>query len=311
MILDLFAGPGGWDEGLRMLGRTDLLGIELDRLACQTATIAGHARRQADVYSVNPAEFGAVEGIIASPPCQGFSSAGKQTGRRDLQDVYDLLNYISEGDDCRADYLLSVDDPRSLLLAEPLRYLLATDASWIVLEQVPSVLPVWEWYAEIIGVCDGWNVDCGILNAEDYEVPQRRERAVLVASRRPVLPATLPEPLTERWPASSVLGPGSHGFPRRNDRDDGHEYRARDIRSNALPAFTVTEKARSWTVLDAAGVGRQLTASEAGSLQTFPADYPWQGSRSAQFLQIANAVPPLMAAHILAGLGVGELERAA
>ena len=29
-IIDLFAGPGGWDEGLRMIGRTDVLGIEWD-----------------------------------------------------------------------------------------------------------------------------------------------------------------------------------------------------------------------------------------------------------------------------------------
>ena len=31
MILDGFAGPGGWDEGLRLLGRTDVVGIEWDR----------------------------------------------------------------------------------------------------------------------------------------------------------------------------------------------------------------------------------------------------------------------------------------
>ena len=31
-ILDLFAGPGGWDVGLRMLGRgSDVLGIERGR----------------------------------------------------------------------------------------------------------------------------------------------------------------------------------------------------------------------------------------------------------------------------------------
>ena len=35
-IIDLFAGAGGWDEGLRMLGLWSL-GIELDPLACATA----------------------------------------------------------------------------------------------------------------------------------------------------------------------------------------------------------------------------------------------------------------------------------
>ncbi|WP_367132262.1 MULTISPECIES: DNA cytosine methyltransferase [Streptomyces] len=46
--------------------------------------------------------------------------------------------------------------------------------------------------------------------------------------------------------------------------------------------------------------GIRITAREAGILQSFPAGYPWQGTKSAQFQQIGNAVPPLMAAHLLA-----------
>lgn len=46
----------------------------------------------------------------------------------------------------------------------------------------------------------------------------------------------------------------------------------------------------------------QVTVTEAALLQTFPADYPWRGSRTAIFTQIGNAVPPLMGHAVIAAL---------
>ena len=37
MIIDLFAGPGGWSTGLNMIGRAETVGIEWDKAACETA----------------------------------------------------------------------------------------------------------------------------------------------------------------------------------------------------------------------------------------------------------------------------------
>ena len=38
MIVDLFAGPGGWDEGSRIAGyEGTLVGLEWEKSACETA----------------------------------------------------------------------------------------------------------------------------------------------------------------------------------------------------------------------------------------------------------------------------------
>lgn len=100
--------------------------------------------------------------------------------------------------------------------------------------------------------------------------------------------------------------------------------------SAARPSWALTEKIRSWHYRagtqpnqavraldepaptvgafghDVAGAGWvngnghvRVSVQEAALLQTFPADYPWQGSRTKQFQQVSNAIPPTLARAIL------------
>lgn len=88
-VLDLFAGPGGWDCAATELG-LDPLGIEYDDNACATRKAAGLRTLQADVAALDPADFAPCELLIASPPCQAWSMAGKRQGELDKARVMAL-----------------------------------------------------------------------------------------------------------------------------------------------------------------------------------------------------------------------------
>lgn len=177
--LDLFAGPGGFDLGARDLG-IDPLGIEWDDAACATREAAGLRTLQADVATLDPADHGPCDLLIASPPCQAFSMAGKRDGERDLQLIGLVLADLAAGR-VPADDESEWADPRSRLVTEPLRWVRDLRPSHVALEQVPPVLPLWERIARYLREW-GYAAWTGVLSSERYGVPQTRKRAILMAS---------------------------------------------------------------------------------------------------------------------------------
>jgi DNA (cytosine-5)-methyltransferase 1 len=205
LVVDTFAGPGGWSEGLRALGLSDV-GIELDAAACATRAAAGHETIRADVATFDPGELGEVWGLIGSPPCTTFSAAGDQAGNAVMEHLATLIRDLFAGRDTRQAHIAAMEaaltgsewaaelEPAkraekiskaaasAALVSEPARFIHACGPEWIALEQVPAVLPLWGMYAGELRKC-GYHVWAGKLNAADYGVPQTRERAILIASR--------------------------------------------------------------------------------------------------------------------------------
>jgi len=367
-IVDLFAGPGGWDEGAAIIGVTNTYGLEFEANACRTAEAAGHARMLGDLSAVDPTDYRPAVGLIASPPCQAWSRAGKQQAYLDRDACHDLVWAYAHG--VGADIIdHEWHDPRSRLVAEPMRWIVGLEPEWLVLEEVPTVLDLWQSYARELDRL-GYSTWTGVLNAADYGVPQTRKRAILIASR--LRPVGRPEPthskdgclLTEPWRTMEHVAPeGVDAFAATNIRPNtavrkvtesaptlafGHERPRWITMAEALgwgmttrPSLTVTggggdtggaepfgNQARQrmkreleegrWAYdrpdiiaapgwrkpgdgprQNAAGSVR-VEAWEAGVLQSFRSDYPWQGAKTRQYQQIGNAVPPRLAAHVIA-----------
>ena len=405
-IIDLFAGPGigGWDEGLRMIGRTDVLGIEWDESACLTAEAAGHKRLRADVAKLNPRDYIGAEGLIASPPCQAWSLAGRRGGEEDRAACHELADRMAAGDDS-TDWRDWADD-RSPLVCQPVRWVRELRPEWIALEEVPAVLGLWEHMARVFRAW-GYSVWVGVLNAADYGVPQTRKRAILLASRtrkvrRPTpTHSRVPSMFTAGWVSMAEALGWDEGVSVVSNYSTGGDTSRPGIRGAGEPAATVTSKVdrnrvvmdrrtnspgadgtlyptppvtldrpaptitgknppvwalragnqanaavrpvtepaqtmlfghalndvRWYSSLEAAKPGEPLRAAdrpeaggesqfdhsvrvsvqEAGVLQSFAADYPWQGTRTKQYESVGNAVPPRLAAHVLAAVGAAAL----
>ena len=262
-IVDLFAGAGGWEEGLRALGHA-AVGIETDPYACQTARAAGHERAELDVAATDPTAFAPVWGLIASPPCQAYSLAGKGLGRLDRPHVHACAHDLAAGHDTRAERRTLCRDPGSLLTVEPLRWALALRPRWIALEQVPPVLELWNLFAQLLGV-HRYHAATGVLSAERYGVAQTRKRAFLIASLDgPVaLPAPTHRPYDPRHPdlvrdedrdrlpwvsMAEALGWSPELISYTNAHTGGGRRPRGLIRGLDRPARTLDTSAGAWTI---------------------------------------------------------------
>ena len=170
-IIDLFAGCGGMTQGFldSNLAFQPLISVEWDLSAAATyASNFGESHTRC----MDVAEFRdvpAADIVIGGPPCQGFSNLGP----RDPM------------------------DPRNKLWNEFERVVLEANPQVFVLENVERFSRSSEFGLLMTALKTGslrrWkDVEWGVLNSADYGAPQRRSRAIMIASR--VGPVTLPVP---------------------------------------------------------------------------------------------------------------------
>jgi DNA (cytosine-5)-methyltransferase 1 len=168
--VDLFCGAGGLTEGLRQAGYKVVGAVDIDPLACDTYRMNHKRVRiwQADIATLTGASVmralklkkGDLDLLAACPPCQGFSAMRRKNGGQRNR------------------------DPRNDLVLQVLRIARAMRPITIMLENVPWLAKSRNYRLFRKGLdALGYHVNWDVLNTVDFQVPQRRRRLVLLASR--------------------------------------------------------------------------------------------------------------------------------
>ena len=164
-MVDLFCGAGGLSLGFVQAGYTTLLANDIEPCCVDTYShnhpetprdhiVLGDIREVVD-HLEDLLKGKKVDIVVGGPPCQGFSTANRQR---------------------------LIDDPRNHLYKNYVEVVKRVQPKFFVMENVKGMLAVADQVKEDFrGI--GYEVECHVLKAEDFGVPQHRERLRYIGNR--------------------------------------------------------------------------------------------------------------------------------
>lgn len=174
--IELFAGAGGLAIGLEQAGFNAVALNEIDPKACATLRLNRPHWRvlEGDIKQIDFSQFGPIDFLSGGFPCQAFSYAGNKLG---FEDTRGTLFF----EFARAVRTLKP----AVFMAENVKGLLSHDQGR-TLETIKTVIKELGYQL----------IEPKVLKAIFYQVPQKRERLILIAIRNDLAP------LVEfNWPA--------------------------------------------------------------------------------------------------------------
>ena len=298
-IVSLFSGAGGLDLGLIKAGHRILWANDIykDAIATYRANIGGFVDTR-DIADIPSDEIPFADVVVGGFPCQGISVAN---------------------------WKRTMNDPRNQLYKEMVRVVQDKRPLFFVAENVKGIISLAQGRFLVAVKSDfsnaGYKIYHTILNAADFGVPQKRTRFIMFGVREDIAkcpPAFPPEP-THRNPRGKHTDPRLKPWktvrqalahipePGEADGIPNHDYSNYKLRFNGhlghrfvepdQPAPSVTGRGDDKggvVVLHHPDNHRRMSVRELATVQGFPDNFVFHGSKTSGYRQVANAVPPTL-----------------
>lgn len=202
-MVDLFAGCGGLSCGLEQAGFTPWFVNEIVDTFCNTYKknhnlsddhyFVGDINVLNDKIDDYKEYLTDITLVCGGPPCQGFSMANRQR---------------------------ILDDPRNQLYKAYLTFLSYVRPKFFIMENVKGmankISEIKENFEEFLG--SEYKFDYRLLRAQDFGVPQNRERFILIGNRVGVEPSIIFEEINKHTRQPFVLRDALFGLPHLESR---------------------------------------------------------------------------------------------
>lgn len=312
-FIEVCAGAGGLSSGFIKAGWSPLILNDVDKDCCETLR-KNHPGVRVECGGMEDLDLdpfvGRVDLLMGGVPCQSFSQAGQRKGLEDKrgQLVYTFISMVQK------------IRPRCFLI-ENVRGLVSHDQGR-TLHHILQKLSEFE----------GYNVAHKVLNAKDYNVPQKRERLFIVGSKKSIRKqyefptastdvCVLKHVLRDVPPSPCASYPDSkkklfRKIPQGGcwvdlPEDEQRAYLGKSYESGGgkrgilrrlhmeEPCLTLLcTPSQKQTERCHPTEDRPLSVREYARIQTFDDAHEFHGSTASQYRQIGNAVPVNLAIHL-------------
>jgi DNA (cytosine-5)-methyltransferase 1 len=306
-VVSCFAGGGGSTLGCQRAGYRELLATDWDERSVETLRLNLPDLNvwQGDIAELSVEQVLMTTGLVpgqldvldGSPPCQGFSTAGKRV----------------------------LADSRNELFREFVRLLRGLQPRFFVMENVAGMVrgKMRLVFADCIRElkASGYRVSARVLDSMYFCVPQHRQRLIIIGVRDD-LGIELSHPAATTWPvpirvaleAAKICGPveGDADTPALSDAygqlwsripqgrsaihliGKGFSSCVKPHPDRPSPTLMKTQTGRGFATTVHPSEQRALSIREAALIGSYPPQFRFVGSYSEQWARIGNSVPPLL-----------------